>query len=220
MKTVAVTGANRGIGLEFCRQYAEKGFNVFGLCRKASKELESINVNVIKGIDVTDPQSFEIAQKALADTKIDILINNAGMSMRSSLDDLDLDAIRKQFEVNALGPLRMTHSLLSNLQKDSVVAIISSSMGSIADNTSGGSYGYRMSKAALNMAGMSLSRDLASHGISVILLHPGYVKTDMTQHTGNVTPNVSVTALIKQIEQVQPDGRAHFRAFDGRELSF
>ncbi len=218
MKTVVVTGANRGIGFEFCRQYLQKEFNVIGLCRKKSKAFEALKINIIDGIDVTDPKSLKKAQKELSGTKIDLLINNAGIFLNDTLGSLDPEEISKQFYVNALGPLMMTEALMPHLQKGATVAMVTSLMGSIADNGSGGYYGYRMSKAALNMAGMSLSRDLQKSGITVLLLHPGYVKTDMTQHLGNVLPEESVKGLIQQIESAKKDNVAHFRGYNNKEL--
>src|SRR5690606_27563059 len=135
-----------------------------------------------------------------------------------SLDDLDFDRIRKQFEVNALGPLRVTKALLPHLKKGSKVALITSRMGSIADNGSGGMYGYRMSKAALNMAGKSLAVDLKDRGIAVIILHPGFVRTDMTGGNGMIDPDESARGLIARIEELTLDRSGTFRHMNGDEL--
>ncbi len=218
MKTVVVTGANQGIGFEFCRQFTEQNFKVIGLCREKSAQLESLKIKIIEGVDVTKEVSIAKVKKELAGVEIDILVNNAGIFRNETLGKIDFDSVREQFEVNSLGPLRMSEALLPNLKKGSIVAIVTSLMGSIADNGSGAYYGYRMSKAAVNMAGMSLSRDLAKQGIAVLMLHPGYVKTRMTQNMGSVTAVDSVAGLMKQISKVKFDGAAHFRGYDDKNL--
>jgi NAD(P)-dependent dehydrogenase (short-subunit alcohol dehydrogenase family) len=198
--TSLVTGANRGIGLELCAQLRRRGHQVIGVCRNATPELARLGVRVEAGIDVAVDGALADLAKRLAGVKIDWLVCNAGILGHESLDALDVDAVRKQFEVNALGPLRTVHALLPNLARGAKVALITSRMGSIADNGSGSSYGYRMSKAALNAAGVSLARDLAGRGIAVALLHPGYVKTEMTGNSGNVTPDKAAVQLIERIE--------------------
>src|SRR5690554_3784189 len=150
--TVLVTGANRGIGLEFCRQYQQQGHQVIGVCRNKSQELEALGVEVIEGVDVTNPGDLDQLKQKLAGRTIDLLINNAGLLHQETLDNMNWEQIQRQFEVNTLGPLRVTHSLLDNLKEGSKVALITSRMGSIQDNGSVGSYGYRMSKAALKIA--------------------------------------------------------------------
>ena len=160
MGTVVVTGANRGIGLEFCRQLKERGEQVIALCRSSSEALDALGVRVVTGVDVSDQASLDTFAASLGDEKIDILINNAGILKRETLEEMDYDTIFKQFEVNSVGPLRVTHTLLPHLSEGAKVALVTSRMGSIADNTSGSRYGYRMSKAALNMAGVSLAHDL------------------------------------------------------------
>lgn len=159
-QTVVITGANRGIGLELAREYLRRGAEVIGLCRRSSPELDGSGVRVLDGVDVTDGASVVAAAKKLEGVAVHILINNAGVFEDDKLGELDYAAVRRQFEVNTLGPLRMTEALLGNLEQGSKVALITSRMGSIADNGSGGYYGYRMSKAALNAAGMSMARDL------------------------------------------------------------
>jgi NAD(P)-dependent dehydrogenase (short-subunit alcohol dehydrogenase family) len=160
MDTFLVTGANRGIGLEYCRQLKEKGSKVIAVCRSAADELQNLGVSIKTNIDITSDESVAELVKSLDGQLIDVLINNAGILEPVSLDYLDLNSIRRQFEVNALAPLRLTQALLPNLKRGSKIVIMTSRMGSIEDNTSGGSYGYRMSKAALSMAGKSLSQDL------------------------------------------------------------
>ena len=218
MTTTVVTGSNRGIGLELCRQASARGDSVYALCREVSKELESLPVRIIADVDVSADQSIQQLPSRLKGVDIDILINNAGILSRQSLDNLDLDAIRHQFEVNSLGPLKITQSLLGNLKSGAKVAIVTSRMGSIADNTSGSHYGYRMSKAAVNMAGMSLARDLESRGIAVVLLHPGYVSTDMTGHSGSVQPDESVRGLLTRIDELTMATSGSFKHMNGETL--
>ncbi len=171
MSLYVVTGAGRGIGHEVCRQLRQRGETVVAACRRAVPELASLGCEVVDGVDVTDDASVARLVTALAGRRVDVLVNNAGILARESLDELDFEGMRRQFEVNALAPLRVTRALLPNLGEGSKVAIITSRMGSIADNGSGGYYGYRMSKAAVNMAGVSLARDLGERGIAVLLLH-------------------------------------------------
>lgn len=218
MTTTVITGANRGIGLELTKQTAARGDDVIAVCRKPGPELESIGVRVESGIDVSVQEDVDRLAGRLADTSIDILISNAGILSRQSLDDLDFDEIRRQFEVNSLGPLRVTASLRPQLKDGAKVAIVSSRMGSVTDNTSGGHYGYRMSKAAVNMAGVSLARDLKDRDISVILLHPGYVDTDMTNHSGNVAPADAAAGLLQRIDELTLQQSGTFRHANGEEL--
>ncbi len=218
MAIALITGANRGIGLEFCRQLQARGDEVIAVCRSCSDELEAFGIRVERGIDVTDDRAADKLAVALGDIRLDLLVNNAGILQRSSLDELDFDVLRAQFEVNALGPLRVTRALLPHMASHSRIALITSRMGSIADNTSGGSYGYRMSKAALNIAGKSLAHDLATHHISVALLHPGYVSTDMTGHSGNSDPKTAVAGLLQRIDELTPATSGSFWHANGEIL--
>lgn len=182
--TILITGANRGIGYELCRQLKEMNETVIAVCRSSSPELDHLQVQVESGIDIASDASVAKLVKRLQGGTIDVLINNAGMFQQTTLKDLNFDSIRQQFEVNAIGALRVTEALLPNLKAGSKIALITSRMGSIADNTSGSYYGYRMSKAALSMAGKSLAIDLKPRQIAVAILHPGMVSTDMTNHSG------------------------------------
>ena len=184
MATVLITGANRGIGLEIASQHEARGDEVIAVCRRSSPGLETMGVEVVDGIDVTSGESLAGLAGGLQGRRIDRLVNNAGILERDALDDLDFDAIERQFRVNAMGPLRVTAALRPLLAKGAKVFIITSRMGSIDDDTSGGYYGYRMSKVAVNIAGKSLSVDLGDAGIGVFMLHPGYVATDMTGGQG------------------------------------
>ncbi len=219
MSTYLVTGANRGIGLEYCRQLKERGDNVIAVCRSASDELKNLGISVETDVDITSDESVADLVKRLDGKSIDVLINNAGILERVSLPQLDTNSIRRQFEVNALGPLRLTQALLPNLKLGSKVIMMTSRMGSIEDNTSGGSYGYRMSKVALSMAGKSLSVDLKSQGIAVGILHPGLVKTRMTGFTDSgITPEQAVKGLLARIDELNLENTGTFWHSNGEIL--
>lgn len=200
MSTALVTGANRGIGLELCRQLVSRGHQVIAVCRRSSGELSALGAQVQSDIDVKSDDDMAALAERLKGTSIDLLVNNAGILTRETLEDLDFDRIREQFEVNGLGPLRTTAALAPRLVDGAKVAIVTSRMGSISDNTSGGMYGYRMSKAAVNIAGVSLANDLRARNIAVILLHPGYVSTEMTGYGGNVDPAEAAKGLLERID--------------------
>ena len=218
MATWVVTGANRGIGLEMCRQLKARGEDVFAACRTTSAELDALGVTVVSGVEMTSDDGAAKIAKALGDKRIDVLLNNAGVLVPDALDALDFDTMRKQYEVNALGPLRLTKGLLSRLGKGSKVALVSSRAGSIGDNGSGGLYGYRMSKAALNMGGVSMARDLAPRGITVVMLHPGFIRTGMTGGNGNDDPPVAAKGLIARIDAATPAQTGKFFHANGDEL--
>ena len=219
MATYLVTGTNRGIGYEYCRQLQARGDRVIAVCRSASEELKQLGVGVEEGIDITSDASVASLRDRLNGTAIDGLINNAGIVKRVTLENLDFDSIREQFEVNALGALRVTHALLPNLKADSKIVLMTSRMGSIADNTSGSSYGYRMSKVALSMAGKSLAHDLKPRGIAVAILHPGLVQTRMTNFTsGGITPEESVKGLLARIDQLTLENTGTFWHANGEVL--
>jgi NAD(P)-dependent dehydrogenase (short-subunit alcohol dehydrogenase family) len=215
--TFAITGAGRGIGFELCRQLRGRGERVVAICRRPAPELQALGCRVVDGIDVADDGSVTRLARELSGERIDVLVNNAGILSREGLDDLDLDRIRRQFEVNALGPLRVTRALLPNLGAGAKVIIVTSRMGSIADNGSGGYYGYRMSKAAVNMAGVSLARDLAPRGIAVQLLHPGMVATEMTGREG-IPVEEAARNLIARMDELEPTQSGSFRHANGEPL--
>lgn len=218
MKTAIITGANRGIGLELARQLVVRGWRLLALCRRASPALEALGAEVREGFDVTDAASLGALAESLAPASVDLLINNAGILEGVGLANLDLDAMRRQYEVNALGPLRVTAAVLPALKRGAKVALITSRMGSIEDNTSGGSYGYRMSKAALNAAGKSLALDLAPRGISVAILHPGYVRTDMTGRQGLIDVDESAAGLLARIDALTLERSGGFWHANGEAL--
>jgi NAD(P)-dependent dehydrogenase (short-subunit alcohol dehydrogenase family) len=220
MSNVVITGANRGIGLALAQCFAGRGDTVIGVCRDASSELEALGVRVESGIDVADRDSLEDLAGRLGDVDIDVLVNNAGVMRATELDGIEdqLDAFRLQFEVNSLAPLRVVSALLDRLGDGARIAIITSRMGSIADNDSGGHYGYRMSKAAVNIAGASLAVDLEPRGIAVGLLHPGFVRTGMTDHNGFCDPEEAAAGLVERIDELSLDRSGSFRHANGETL--
>ncbi len=217
MGNCLVTGASRGIGLELCRQLRARGHVVTAACRRASTGLAALGCRVVEGVEVTDDAAVGRLAATIAGERLDLLVNNAGILSRESLDDLDFARMRQQFEVNALGPLRVTRALLPNLVGGSKVVIVTSRMGSIADNGSGGYYGYRMSKAAVNAAGVSLARDLAARGITVLLLHPGMVATEMTGANG-IPVAESVAGLLARIDELGQQASGSFHHANGETL--
>ncbi|MCO7199911.1 SDR family oxidoreductase [Pseudoalteromonas sp. OANN1] len=215
---VLVTGANRGIGLEFCKQYLSLDCKVTAVVRKASAEVESLGVDIIEDIDVATENGAKKLLAALGSKKIDILINNAGVFHNETLAEMDFENIDHQFNVNALGPIRVTHALLDNLKAGSKVAMITSRMGSIADNGSGGYIGYRMSKAALNAASVSMAHELKNQDIAVGLFHPGFVQTQMVGFAGDIGPDVAAERLIKRIEHLTIENSGGFWHSNGDTL--
>jgi NAD(P)-dependent dehydrogenase (short-subunit alcohol dehydrogenase family) len=217
-RTALVTGANRGIGLALCRRLKERGREVIGVCRKSSPALDALGVRVEAGVDVTSDDAVSGLARRLAGVALDELICSAGILREDGLDDAAYDDIRAQLEVNAIAPLRVVAALRKNLRPGGKVALITSRMGSIGDNGSGGYYGYRMSKAALNAAGMSLARDLASSGVAVAILHPGYVRTDMTDGAGNIDPADAAAQLVDRIDGLTPETTGTFWHANGQVL--
>jgi len=202
MAKILISGANRGIGLEMTRLYLARGDEVIAVCRQSSPELDAMGARVIENVDVTSDQSVAELKHQIEGINLDRLVNNAGILKHDSLQDPGFDAVERQFKVNSVGPLRLTSALLGNLGSGSKIFVITSRMGSIEDNTSGGYYGYRMSKAAVNMVVKSLSVDLKESGIGVFLLHPGWVSTDMTGHQG-IPPAESAAGLIERMDTLE-----------------
>ena len=217
MATVLVTGANRGIGLQLCKQFTERGDDVVAVCRETTDELSALGVRVIDGIDVGSGTAVETLRQELDELPIDILVNNAGILLRDTFGEIDYDAMTEQYRVNTLGPLRVTEALADNLHKDSKVAIVSSRVGSIEDNGSGGNYGYRASKAAVNMVGTNLMHELRPRNIAVGLLHPGLVATDMTGGSG-VDPADAARGLIERIDELTLENSGGFWHAEGYTL--
>ncbi len=224
MANVFITGCNRGIGLELCRTYLVEGHKVFATCRDYEKadELRSLKSDFpdtlfVHELDVAKPETFDGLVKQLPEP-IDILINNAGMLVGRGdrVAELSPDDVMKVFDVNVLGPLRVTQLLMPRLSKNPVIASISSMMGSIADNTSGGSYGYRISKAALNMFNKSLSLELIQ--AICVVLHPGWVQTDMGGSQAPTKTSESAEGIKKVLSKVTAKDTGHFFDFTGKTL--
>ncbi|RUO65640.1 Short-chain dehydrogenase [Pseudidiomarina planktonica] len=217
-KNVVITGANRGIGLAMAKQFSARGDHVIAVCRQASAELLETGAEILDSIDVTREADLLRLQDQLKDRKIDTLINNAGLLHNESLGDIDSATMRAQYEVNAIAPLNVTDTLHGSLKKGSKVIMITSRMGSIADNGSGGRYGYRMSKAALNAAGKSLALDLKDEGIAVAMIHPGFVQTDMVNNAGDISADVAAERIIKRIDELSLKTTGQFKHSNGEDL--
>lgn len=225
MKTVFITGANRGLGLEFSRQYLAAGNRVIATARNPedSEGLQALKTEYgehlsLYPLDVTDADSRAAVSDAVGDRVIHLLINNAGYyGANNPLGKLDEADWSKVFHVNCIGPVKMVALLRSNLMNagSATVAMLSSKMGSMGDNTSGGSYVYRSSKAALNAATKSLAIDLAEEQIKVVALHPGWVLTDMGGPNALIDVAISVNGMRKVIEGLQTKQSGDFIAYDG-----
>lgn len=219
MATVCITGPNRGIGLELARQFINRGDHVIGIVREPTDALVDAGAEIISGVDVTNAASIENLRSALSGRKIDTLINNAGIFKdRNALADTDMDAVRDEFDVNTLGPLRICQALTPLIADGGKLAIVSSDLGSIANCDRATGYGYNLSKAAVNMVGKMLSIDLAPRNVAVILLHPGYVATDMTSYAGPVHAVDSAVGLIREIDGLTMETTSAFRSWEGEDM--
>ena len=219
MATVLVTGANRGIGLEYCRQLKSRGDQVVAVCREATPELEALGVRIEDGIELTEEAAIADLVARLDGLALDAVILNAGVLQSMGLEDLDPEGIRRQFEVNALAPLLLARALVRQMPRGSKLALMTSRMGSIDDNSSGGSYGYRMSKVALNIAGKSLAIDLAPRGIAVAILHPGLVRTRMIKfNPSGIEPEPAVQGLLARIDALTLETSGGFWHSNGERL--
>lgn len=215
---VCVVGANRGIGLEFCRQFKDKGYNVTAVCRSPSSDVEAIADTSYFDVDVTQEQALQTVAKNFQPHTFDIFIHVAGIMRSTSFASFAENDILDQLRVNSLAPLLSIRAFATTLKNEAKVAVLTSRMGSIADNDSGGSYGYRMSKAALNAAVKSMSIDHQDKSWSVIALHPGWVKTDMTGHTGQLDVTESVRGMIKLLAEPGQKYNGRFVHTNGEEL--
>jgi len=224
MSTVLITGANRGIGLEFARQYAAAGYRVHGACRApgSADALASLGERVtLHALDVTDHAGIEALAAGLENEAIDIVINNAGIyGEAQDFGKIDYAAWEEVMRVNTLAPLKMAECFLPHLEagKMKMIASLTSRMGSIAENDAGGVYIYRSSKAALNAAARSLAIDLAPRGITVIVFHPGWVKTDMGGPGALIDAETSVAGMRAVIKGAGPKDSGRFFAYDGAEV--
>ena len=221
-----ITGTNRGIGLELVRQLAERGDEVVATARDvaradALRDLAERHAGrvTVRACDVRDDASVRALAESLEGAPVDVLVNNAGVMGRlTSLEDLDLDDAMQTFDANALGPLRVSRALLPHLGRGArrCIVHISSGMGSISDNTSGGAYAYRMAKAALNMANKSMSVDLAGRGFVCVVMNPGWVRTDMGGEGAPLPVEVSAKNLLARIDGFGPSDNGAFVNHDGR----
>ncbi len=224
-RTVLVTGANRGLGFEFAKQYHAAGWNVVGTAREpdAATELKALGVRV-EALDVASDESVGALAERLKGVPIDLLINNAGVSDggAKSLPDVKLDDYERVMQVNAIGPVRVTQALLANLRagKGKQIVSISSSLGSITDNTRAGFWAYRESKTALNMFMRSLAMELKSDGFICIPMSPGWVKTDMGGPGADLTPEQSIAGMRKVIDSLKPEDTGKFFKFDGTTVAW
>jgi short-subunit dehydrogenase len=223
--TVLITGANRGLGLEFVRQYASDNYEVIACARKLNKKdslhkLQEAYKNIsIFSLDIQNFTSIDQLAKTLK-KPIDILINNAGVYPDSSIDHIDYDAWLDAFKINTLAAFKMTKAFLPHLKKGDLkkVASLTSKMGSIDDNSGGGEYLYRSSKTALNMVMKSLSIDLKPYDLSLITLHPGWVRTDMGGPNGLIDADESVAGMKRQIDKLSVKTTGQFIAYDGKKI--
>jgi NAD(P)-dependent dehydrogenase (short-subunit alcohol dehydrogenase family) len=220
MNTVLITGANRGIGLALARAYVGRGDRVIAVCRRASRDLAALGgrVRVDEGIDVTSDTAVSELARRLGDTTVDVLVLNAGILHDDTLTSVRIEDVRSQLEVNALAPLRVVLALRGTLRSGGKVGVITSRMGSIGDNGSGGYYGYRMSKAALNAMAVSLAHDLRQAGVAVAVLHPGFVRTDMTAQHGNLDPAEAARMLIERLDGLTLETSGTFWHANGQVL--
>ena len=219
MSTYLITGSNRGIGLELCNQIHNRGDEVIATCRRTSPELINLGVKIEENIDISSEEAITDLAKKLSGVTLDCIIHNAGIYEFNSLEDFQKKSILRQFEVNALSPICMTKSLKHLLKRSSKVAFITSRMGSIGDNSSGSSYGYRMSKVALSMGAKSLSIDLLKEEIYVAILHPGLVSTRMTGFTRNgINTEESANGILKRIDSLNKNNSGTFWHTNGQVL--
>ncbi len=217
MASWLVTGANRGIGLALCRLLQARGDSVIAVCRTPSAELQALEVRIETGIELTRAKSLEDLSTRLAGVRLDGAILNAGILEGDDLKSFSAESLQRQFEVNAVAPLLLARALLPNLAEGSKLGLITSRMGSIDDNGSGGYYGYRMSKTALNMAGRSLAVDLRPRGIAVAILHPGMVATRMVGFSG-IPPEQAAAGLLARLDALTLASSGRFRHANGEEL--
>lgn len=217
---VVIVGANRGIGLELVKQYQAAGHHVVAMCRNASRPLNESGCKVVENIDVTDDELIHSIADITPVESIDILIHNSGILVPDNINSIDFDSMRRHFDVNSLGVLRTVLGLQDKLKNGSKVGIVSSRVGSIDDNNGSNNYAYRVSKTAVNMIGKCLSIDLRDAGIAVALLHPGYVRTEMTGNNGLIDADEAARGMIKRMEELSLDTSGIFIHSSGEVLTW
>jgi NAD(P)-dependent dehydrogenase (short-subunit alcohol dehydrogenase family) len=231
MPSALITGANRGLGFEFARQYLADGWQVYAACRDpvSASELRRLAEDSgetlrILAMDVTDPASIKAAAEELDGQTIDLLLNNAGIigPRSQTIGNIDYEAWAKVIDVNTMGPTRVSEAFVDHVARSDrkLIVTLTSGMGSLADNTSGGSIAYRSSKAAVNMVMRSLAIDLAPRGLTCVVVNPGWVQTDMGGANATLTPVESVTALRRLIDTLGPAQSGKFFNYDGREYAW
>ncbi len=224
MPTVLVVGADRGIAHALSRQLNERGDTVIAACLAGNDELAAAGVRVEGGVDVTSQASVDaLAARLTAEgVKLDAVFHVAGVLGLDELGSIDYDDIRRQLEINTIGPLRTIEAVRDLLHDGSKVGIVTSRVGSLADNSSGGMYAYRISKAAANMVALNLHHDLSKRGISVLALHPGMVATDLTKdYPGDydyITPDQAAEGLIADLDALTPETSGRFQHSNGTFL--
>jgi len=224
-ETVVITGANRGIGLSLAAKFKQQGYNVIATARKPlkAKALNQLGVQV-EQLDIADQTSVDALKLKLKNQSVDILLNNAGIMGHGTkeFEDLKIERLGQVFEVNSLGALRVTQALLPNLQKGKrkIVASVSSRMGSIEENTSGGGLGYRASKSALNSFNKSLSIEFASQGFVFVVLHPGWVRTDMTSDKATYSTKESADNLYQVVSKLRQEDNGKFYDLLGQSVAW
>ena len=228
MPSVLITGANRGLGLEFACQYLGDGWQVYAACRNpaSASELRRLAGNSddklqILAMDVTDTASIQAAATELDGEAIDLLLNNAGVigPRGQAIGNIDYDAWKEVLDVNTMGPMRVSEGFVEHVARSDrkLIVTLTSGMGSIADNTSGGSIVYRSSKAAVNMVMRSLAIELAPRGITCVVVNPGWVRTDMGGPNATLQPSESISALRCLIATLGPEQSGKFFNHTGRE---
>jgi len=220
--TVLITGANRGLGLEFARQYAADGWKVIGTARipEQADELNALSVEAVQ-LDVANQASVDALAKSLEGRPIDLLINNAGIFPRvNKIEEVNFENYSRTIAVNTLGPVRVTRTLLPNLRRGEKKTIvnITSRLGSIGLNDFGAFYGYRESKAALNMFTKTLAIELDPEGFTCLTIHPGWVKTDMGGENANLTPEESISGMRAVIQKLGPADTGTYWSYSGEEV--
>ena len=227
MAVVLITGANRGIGLELARQYAAEGWRVHACCRRPAEASDLVAAlkghdGLVHALDVTDGAAIAALREALDNEAIDVLINNAGVigGERQDFGAVDYEAWERTLRTNVLGPYRVSEALadLVGASERRVIANVSSLMGSIADNGSGGDYIYRSSKTALNMVSVNLARELAGQAITVLALHPGWVRTDMGGAGAAIDVKTSIRGMTNVITRLGIKDNGRFINYDGFDI--
>lgn len=226
MATWLITGADRGIGAAICQQIGARGDTALAACLVDAPELRGEpGIEVLTGVDVTSTDAIRNLVRQVGDRRIDVIVNNAGLVIERKLGAFDYDAFHKEYAVNALGPLRVVEALLPRMERGGKIGIVTSRVGSLSENGSGGLYGYRLSKAAANMAGINLAHELKPRGIAVICLHPGSVRTQMSAGLADqatvgtlVDPATSAKGLIDRLDELDLETTGTFRHANGQAL--